>query len=506
MTNAVDQSGRVLLRQRMADGRLTSKQLNAAINALFAIGVALIPIDGVKGVSALGELGSEMSFAPLLAAALLSLYAATLPGPHPPRRMVWVAAGALGLIALSALANLPSIISAEFHDRGGPAKLATSGMVVGFGLALALAVETRPRAEFARSLVIAVAVSAAACIVYSMAEFAAHHGVRVPGFDPLDRFFHAGRDAAVNPWNGLVNRKIVYGWDNRLRSLGFEPPDFGNFTGFAWPWLVFALMIGRSGSRGLFLAIACLFTVLILAAQARTGWVMLAGNLGALLLLRGLFFNSTPSLCLAFARLLFPVACAGLLIALGIHQWTRFYSIVNHVVDSDSVSDLSRLASQTAAYRMALAHPLFGFGFGQYAFHLANFMPAWGFFSDEIKDALTYPAAPWPASYSIYARLAAETGVIGLGAWIALWTALMWKMVRDQRQRLANGRGVQAITYPLVMNCAGVLVSGVATDTFRTPMIWIALGLSVGHAFGREHRLEVPPNRCREGGQPAPSV
>ena len=38
------------------------------------------------------------------------------------------------------------------------------------------------------------------------------------------------------------------------------------------------------------------------------------------------------------------------------------------------------------------------------------------------------------------------------------------------------GRPVPIVAYAIIMNCITVFVAAVTTDTFRTPMIWIALG------------------------------
>lgn len=158
-----------------------------------------------------------------------------------------------------------------------------------------------------------------------------------------------------------------------------------------------------------------------------------------------------------------------------------FDHTVDRVIRGESVSNLTRLASQVSGLNMFLGHPLVGVGLGQYAFHDVQYMPSWGYMSYELKPWLVYPTAPWPAVFSTYARLGAETGVVGLVGWIGLWIGMAILTVR-RSQRFAQSEGAMPIiTYPLIMNYLGVLVSGIANDSFRNPMFWIALGVGAGY-------------------------
>jgi O-antigen ligase len=149
------------------------------------------------------------------------------------------------------------------------------------------------------------------------------------------------------------------------------------------------------------------------------------------------------------------------------------------VVAGDSVSDLSRLAYQTSAFSMFASSPLFGIGMGQFAFRAIEFMPSWAYFSPEVAASMIQPNAPWPNTYSLYARISAETGLLGLIAWLFLWTWLVVSLLRAGGAYARRFGAMPIPIYPLVMNCVAVLVSAITTDTFRTPMIWIALGGSV---------------------------
>jgi hypothetical protein len=444
---------------------------------LLGVGIVLIPVDGAKILGALGELNGLACFPPFAMSIALAIYSLSRSGLAGIRGAFWVTAVASVILAASAVANADTIVGGVFHDRSGLSKFTTSLSVILYGFALAAVIESRPPERLAGILTLCVALSVVACLLFGALEFAAKHGASTALYTTLDHLVHSA-DNPINPWDGTINLKLVYGWDPRLRTLSFEPPAFGNFSGFAWPWLLYGVLAGRTASRIAYAIALALFTLLILVSGARTGWLMLGANVAVAVVLRAIYFTPSRQPLLALMRLAAPIGCAG---ALAFFLWNfaaNYDAFVRRVVGGDSISDLSRAASQIAAFRMFLAHPLFGFGLGQFAFHEAEFLPVWGFLSSEIWPSIIYPNGPWPAVYSMFGRLAGETGVAGLGGWCALWIWLFFRLIVAERAFRMGPAAVGRLAYPLAMSCVDVLVSGTTTDTFRTPMIWVSLGLS----------------------------
>jgi O-antigen ligase len=231
----------------------------------------------------------------------------------------------------------------------------------------------------------------------------------------------------------------------------------------------------RKSRRALHIGLLSAFTVLIVGSQARTGWLLLGTDLVSFGLLRFLFLPregriNKPAAAIAASLLL--LASSSIFITYA----ANFDGIVAGVVNGTSVSDLSRLAYQVTALKIFASSPIFGVGLGQFAFNAAASMPSWGFLSPEVGPALIYPDAPWPNTYSLYARLAAELGLIGLLGWVAIWSTLIISVCRAARTYAGFRRPVPVIAYAIIMSCIGILVTGVTTDTFRTPMIGITLG------------------------------
>ncbi|WP_407192938.1 O-antigen ligase family protein [Bradyrhizobium sp. STM 3566] len=474
---------------------------------IFALAVIAIPFDAIAGLRSFGELGNESSF--YFFALAMGLYGINAVGTtvtgelveRPGAPLIWRTGAAIVIvIVISALWNATEISAARFHGRDGLAKLVTSATVVIYGVALALLTRAVVLGRWYARLILPICISAALCVGFGSLEALDRAGVSLPLYQTVNSVLHAGSDHTIQSWDGTLNVKLIEGWDKRLRTVSFEPPSFGNFAGLAWPWLFAATFMTRGIRKALHIFLLLAFTALIVGSQARTGWLLLATNVVTFGLLKFLFLppdgRVPKSAAFSGALLLFAAVAVIIFYAAG------FDDVIREAAVGTSVSDLSRLAYQVTSIKMFSENPILGIGLGQFAFKAMSYMPDWGFVSSEVKASLQYPDAPWPNTYSLYARLAAELGFVGLFGWIAIWIALMVS-VRGAGLIYANlGRNVPVVAYPIIMNCADVIVTGLTTDTFRTPMIWIALG--AGAAFSARVR-QLAGGALRPSTRPIPS-
>ncbi|MFO4987218.1 hypothetical protein RCK87_26100, partial [Salmonella enterica subsp. enterica serovar 1,4,[5],12:i:-] len=66
-------------------------------------------------------------------------------------------------------------------------------------------------------------------------------------------------------------------------------------------------------------------------------------------------------------------------------------------------------------------HPFFGVGYGQYGFRFTEYLQAEDYRSWEVRDLYAVSSEPtWPATYSLHARLLAETGLVGYLVFLAM--------------------------------------------------------------------------------------
>ena len=445
---------------------------------LFALGVVFIPFDAVGGVAALGELGNELSFPFLGSAIALAALVGIAAGENrlSSSLALKVGVGILTVIFLSWAVNMASIDTASIRERSGANKFATSLLVVIYGIGLAWLAEQFEERDLRGLLTKCIVVSATIVTLYGLFELAGRQGPLSGVFHLVDGVVHHRQNDVINAWNGSINFKVLYGWDPRLRSVSFEPPAFGNFCGLAWPWVWFAAVSAPPERKLRYWGVLLAFTAIVIIGQSRTGMLILTVDIAVIAALRLLYApRRAVGESAVVLRALLPILGLVLLVGMAAYLATQTGAIVSGVIGGDSVSNLSRLGFQVAAFHLFLAHPIFGIGLGQFGFYAAQYLPAWAFQSPEVAPMLTFPTAPWPTIYSLYGRLAAELGLIGLIGWIGLWLTLAWRLMIIARNRTASAMAV-GVEYPLIASIFGVLTSGIASETFRTPMFWITLG------------------------------
>ena len=134
-----------------------------------------------------------------------------------------------------------------------------------------------------------------------------------------------------------------------------------------------------------------------------------------------------------FAALLVVVAIAGLLAGTSmlpepiLHRLTSFLPFIGIEdlraveITDDNYASIERLAHWQAAVDMWEDHPWLGVGFGNYEAAYADYaLPKW-------QLALGH-------AHNYYLNIGAETGLLGLVAYLGLWSAALWQMWRASQE------------------------------------------------------------------------
>lgn len=443
------------------------------LEKLFFAALVLIPFTSIEGVPALGEIRHEVAaylFLLMMGLSGFTLMARFRVGQAPrptaelyllPRLMLVI----LAAIGISFATNFLTIKDSFFLGRSGLEKFISSTIVVFYGFGIAtLTYFISAKRPWDQLILKPLVISVVICAVFSVFEMA---GRMSGAMASLFQIISA-------PIYGSFN---VLEWDTRLRSVAFEPPDFANTAGYLWPWVLAATIYSRGFKRIALGSVFAALNVMILLSEARTSLVVIGGML---LVLLGLFLifaqkedGRDPEKMLLPLTLIFSLVVPSCLVL-----FVHFYdTLIFRVVADDNVSNLSRLASITAALRMFADNPVFGLGFGQFGFHVTAYMPSWGFYSPEIKAWLFGSGMFWPSVYSVYARFAADMGVLGLLMWVGLWLWLARTLIIETLRYRKETGDLPFAAFPLIMSCFCVLLAGVPCDSVRSPMIWINMGL-----------------------------
>lgn len=435
------------------------------ISFLFAIGVFLLPFDLVAGPSFFGEFSGMASFFVFLPLIALSIPLLMF---HPaPYRIAaetkWFIILTFSAIIISFLVNGANIADASLRLRSGFNKALTTMTAFSFCVALMLlAARLSQNPEFYRKVLLrptllVLAVVFPVCIIEIGSWW-------IPSMDAvyeiLSDFFRGGA--------------VYYHTMGRLQGVSGEPSFLALYMGFVLIWVLYLFISARSLlGRVLGFLLFIMSITFFIMTFARTAYVLLFGMISLWifmpLILKGRTSENMQSFSLLWSGAFFVAFC--LLLLLG-----RNETVAEFVVRGDSVSNLSRYASNYTAFGLFLDNPIFGIGLGQYAFQAQNELPSWAWKSYEIVNWFTNPDKGWPGVFSTPARISSELGVVGVVSWylpiIHLFRRLLC-VTRIERVRIG---GRPSLGAALLLGMVYVLLYGIAQEGFRQLGAWIVLG------------------------------
>ena len=285
---------------------------------------------------------------------------------------------------------------------------------------------------------------------------------RIPGFLANASY---GYDFRVGARGDIP---LAYGLLPRVSSFAIEPAFFGNVlvlglaltlhdafvrsAGSQLPrralFLPVLLLWGIiiSGSRAPLIAACALIVLFVVRAPGRAGaWTMLVAGVG----LSG-----------AFAYLAIRSTGADLTVAL-----KTGWALLQSAGDLGDPSVRERASAFVVAARAVREFPLLGVGVGNYGFWFQEFAPTWARTGADIVGG-------WITCQNLFARVIAETGVLGLLAFLGI-VVTCWRTSRlifKDRWSLQTAR---ALRWALL----GLLIAHLGLGNIAWAYVWFPLGL-----------------------------
>jgi len=430
------------------------------------LAVALLPITGLAGIGALGELkGSATVY--VLAAAILVTVATRFGEILIPRALFVFASCMLIWLIVTAAVNSEGILTAVYHGRSGFNKFATSSAVLVFGIASAVVcANSLQRVSDVEKLFVNPLVAAiVACAVFAVPEV-------LSWFSSAGELLYKISTGLLHTAEHEKGRAA-----GRLISLAFEAPDLSYFCGFACPWALFAYRL-RARNRpllsvpvvaGLPLLLALLMLFL---SNSRTGPLMLAGLIFAELV----YWIATRGVR---SGALVLVAAAAVFAAVALVPWLALHN-VDAALAAGDVSTTSRLALFSAQLSIFAGNLGFGVGFGQFGFHAYPVLPSWAWESYEVVNWFEM-FDDLPPTFNVAGRLGAELGVLGLVIWYGFWMMAIVRIAQAAPQ-LRWGSTLSFLNVALLGSIFSVMLGGMGNDPFRRPETWILMAIVSLHA------------------------
>lgn len=335
------------------------------------------------------------------------------------------------------------------------------------------------------SLTVALSLQASAKELIKWIEMAAAYWLIVQDFGPvqveraLATILLAGlAEAALGLYQSLFlagpEGFLLFGGSN-LRAFGtFDQPNpFAGYLGLIIP-LAFGVALGLIGARryALFvLAVAAIgATVMALFfSLSRGAWIGVAAALVVTTIIRS---KRAALLALAGASLLALFVLLGQLNLIpdvvsarfsGVGDYFGFVDVRGVAVNDANFALVERMAHWQAALGMFDDHPWLGVGIGNYAaVYPAYALPHW---DDPLGHAHNY-----------YLNVLAESGIVGLGAYLVLWGAIFWAAWRSVRSTRGLAQCVAAGAFGVLV---ALSVHNLFDDLFVHSM-QIQVGITLG--------------------------
>ena len=300
----------------------------------------------------------------------------------------------------------------------------------------------------------------------------------------------------VSNWQRIFSlRELIR--TNRISGMAYEPSWLaGQIATVYLPWLLASVLTRFRLTRftwlePILLALACILTV---ATFSRGGILTVAISAALTLALAGRAqmraawawlvrgFNRPEKLLGRLALTALLIACmagaAAFLARKGYisRLWnTQASNFTEFLVQNSAGARGAYLASAFATYS---DHPWTGVGLGASGLYMYERMPDWALTTvPEIARQLSPESSLYPNPKNMYARLLAETGVLGLLLWMAMQFSLLGDVLDLMRTRVPIWcyLGTAALCSWLAL-----CLYNLGQDSFATPNLWIILGIVAG--------------------------
>jgi hypothetical protein len=275
----------------------------------------------------------------------------------------------------------------------------------------------------------------------------------------------------------LIFKEFVNAWNlNRIAGVTQEPPFLAMYLIFVAPW-IFWLFLKWNGIKK-YIGLFFLFYTIIYAAS-RTGYVVLSIQFIVFLAL-AIKYKLYPYKIVEFAIIVL-VGIMMLALLKGPVLIDEIENKLSSITDKSKanksqISNITRWGSQRASLSVFKTKPILGVGIGQQGFHTTQY-----FTSEELKinyELRSYKdnnSPIWPPGYSMFTRLLAETGLIGMLLFFGFNIVLIY-LVYQKLQTTSN----EYLAYHIIVlvGLVGFLINYLQFDSFRLIGYWLYVAMA----------------------------
>jgi O-antigen ligase len=300
----------------------------------------------------------------------------------------------------------------------------------------------------------------------------------------------------------LTPKTLNVSYNGRINSVAAEPSIFGTYINFIFPWILSYFYTAKR-NKWIIAALLAYIILINFLTYSRTGYFEIIAVILAYLLFAK--YSNNKSVAGITNKIILTLIILFIFGAVffGIMKRNKIINTYNSLSPSKIFnakknpswrSDESRLVPQLMGFKIAVMHPIFGVGFGQFGYYFAEYLPKWAF-----KDAgLTVEMNPnksiavgFPPARGLLALIAAQTGLVGLFLWLSVW-ALMFRGVFKLYRKMGDADIYMSLFGIIILSDVVVcLLDWVSNDSFRFYSYWFTLGLGLYYIYYGKKLLAV---------------
>ncbi len=300
----------------------------------------------------------------------------------------------------------------------------------------------------------------------------------------------------------LAPKFLNVNYNGRINSVAAEPSIFGTYLNFIFPWVLSYFYIAKR-NKWIIIALLAYIILINFLTYSRTGYFEIIAAIFAYLLFAK--FSNNKSISVITNKIIIPliILFISAVVFFGIMKRNKIINtynslspsmIFNAKKNSNWISDESRLIPQLIGFKIAMAHPIFGVGFGQFGFYLSKYLPKWALNDPRLK-AETNPnkslAVGFPPARGLLALIAAQTGFVGLFLWLSIWISLFYSVFKLYRKMGDKNIYMSLFGIIILSNIIIVFLDWISNDSFRFYSYWFTLGLGLYYIYYGKRLLAV---------------
>lgn len=456
---------------------IKSEKIVYILNLLFIASIILIPVDNLPYMSrVMGELGSRGSLYPFIAIVPIIIVCSIKNHEiyFNRTREIDLLAIFVGWILVSSVVNINHILTNSFKGRSGVNKITVQFMVIAFILFV----------SYSSGIIIRLK----GITLYDFRRYVKYSLIPVFIYGTIELFNFTGIIdlSFILKKLSFIFQTYFRGevYPKGIRAISGEVSYFAMYAAFAMPWIISYLFTEKDKKKKVkYALISSYLLILLIFSKSRTayGIIFIEMFIYTIMILiskvqRNVKVNIIKAITIVILG--FILINNTILSSISGDENSVDKISINRLIvslkDPNNVSNISRIGLQKAALDIGLHNPIAGVGIGQYGFNVKGHLSDKALTSHEVERWMSEKNNHWPPAFSLYARIVAEQGIVGIIIWLGFLGYILIKAIMVMRKKDNDIIGIS-----LIVSFVGILISWMNADTFAQMPFWIMLPLII---------------------------